>query len=181
MLAEHNGSTGTVLTDYIYYGSHMIAKVSSGGAQYFLSDRLSTRLVLDSSGNVLGRMADLAFGEDFAESGAQEKHHFTSYERDSETEVDYAINRQESVGVGRFMRVDPLSSSAKYDRPQTWNRYSYSANDPVNRKDTTGLEGFEQPNAPMTDRIRAAQGRSRLRSTDIKRWIGAWHSPLLAP
>ncbi len=146
VLAEHNGSTGTVLTDYIYSAAIRLRN-SSGGAQYFLSDRLSTRLVLDSSGNVSGG-GDLAFGEDFAESGAQEKHHFTSYERDSETGVDYAINRQESVGVGRFMRVDPLSSSAKYDRPQTWNRYSYSANDPVNRKDTTGLEGFEQPNGP---------------------------------
>ena len=44
VLAEHNGSTGAVMTDYVYYGSRMIARVS-GTAQYFLTDRLSTRLV----------------------------------------------------------------------------------------------------------------------------------------
>jgi hypothetical protein len=35
--------------------------------QYLLSDRLSTRLVLDASGNALGRQGHLAFGEDFGE------------------------------------------------------------------------------------------------------------------
>ena len=41
----------------------MIAKVASGSTQYFLSDRLSARLVLDSSGNVSGRQGHLPFGE----------------------------------------------------------------------------------------------------------------------
>ncbi len=63
VLAEHNGSTGAVLTDYVYSGSRMIAKVASGSTQYFLNDRLSTRLVLDSSGNVSGRQGHLPFGE----------------------------------------------------------------------------------------------------------------------
>jgi YD repeat-containing protein len=85
VIAEHNGSTGAVIVDNVYRGSRMIATVSGGTSQYFLSDRLSTRLVLDGSGNVLGRMAHLPFGEDFAESGTQEKHHFTTYERDGES------------------------------------------------------------------------------------------------
>jgi hypothetical protein len=80
VIAEHNGSTGAVLTDYVHSGARMIAKVESGTSQYFLSDRLSTRLVLDTSGNVLGRQGHLAFGERFGESGTQEKHHFTAYE-----------------------------------------------------------------------------------------------------
>ena len=61
---------------------------------YYLSDRLSMRLVLEASGNVLGRQGHLPFGEDFGESGSQEKHHFTSYKRDGESGTDYAINRQ---------------------------------------------------------------------------------------
>jgi hypothetical protein len=63
VLAEHNGSTGAVLIDYVYSGSRMIAKVASGTAQYLLSDRLSTRLVLDTTGNVLGRQGHLPYGE----------------------------------------------------------------------------------------------------------------------
>jgi len=140
VLAEHNGSTGAVLTDYVYSGSRMIAKVASGSTQYFLSDRLSVRLSLDSSGNVTGRQGHLPFGEDFGESGAQEKHHFTSYERDGESGTDYSVNRQYDQHVGRFNRVDPSSSSQKADEPQDWNRYSYTRNDVVNREDRLGLD-----------------------------------------
>ena len=60
VLAEHNGSTGAVVTDYVYSGSRMIAKVASGSTKYLLSDRLSTRVTLGSSGTVLGRSSALA-------------------------------------------------------------------------------------------------------------------------
>jgi hypothetical protein len=80
VIAEHNGSTGAVLVDYVYSGSRMIAKIESGTTHYLVSDRLSTRLVLDTASTVLGRQGHLPFGE----SGTQAKHHFTSYERDNE-------------------------------------------------------------------------------------------------
>jgi RHS repeat-associated protein len=140
VLAEHNGSTGAVLIDYVYSGSRMIAKVASGTAQYSLSDRLSTRLVLDTTGNVLGRQGHLQFGEDFGESGTQEKHHFTSYERDSESSTDYGLNRQYNQGVGRFNRPDPESESCNYGTPQSLNRYAYVKGDPINRVDPLGLD-----------------------------------------
>jgi len=63
VLAEHNGTTGAVLVDYVYAGSQMIANIDSGTRRYFLNDRLSKRLVLDTSGNISGRMAHLPFGE----------------------------------------------------------------------------------------------------------------------
>ena len=77
VIAEHDASTGAVQVDYLYAGGRMIAKESGGSRQYFISDRLSVRMTLDSSGNVTGRQAHLPYGEDFAETGAQEKHHFT--------------------------------------------------------------------------------------------------------
>jgi RHS repeat-associated protein len=139
VIAEHNGTNGAVLTDYIYSGSRTIAKVSGGTTQYFLSDRLSTRLVLDTSGNVLGHQAHLPFGEDFGQSGPQEKHHFTSYDRDSETASDYAVNRQYAQSVARFMAPDRYRASAYRADPQSWNRYSYTRNNPINRVDRLGL------------------------------------------
>ncbi|MEK6410027.1 MAG: RHS repeat-associated core domain-containing protein [Acidobacteriota bacterium] len=145
VLAEHNGGTGGVITDYVYSGSRMIANVSGGTTQYFLSDRLSTRLVLDASANVIGRQAHLPFGEDFAKSGTQEKHHFTSYERDSETGSDYAVNRGYSPNVGRFQQADPYKASGYKVDPQSWNRYRYSRNDPINLIDRLGLDE-EVPN-----------------------------------
>jgi RHS repeat-associated protein len=82
-------------------------------------------------------MAHLPFGDDFAQSGTQEKHHLTSYERDSELGSDYAVNRQYSQTIGRFNRVDP--AQAKINDPQTQNRYNYTRNDPINFADPLGL------------------------------------------
>jgi RHS repeat-associated protein len=144
VLSEHNGSTGAVLIDYVYSGSRLIAKVASGSTQYFLSDRLSVRLSLDSNGNVVGRQGHLPFGEDFGESGLQEKHHFTSYERDGESATDYAINRQYSQTVAKFLRTDPLRRSCRSDTPQNWDRYSYSQNDPIGKIDPLGLETWDE-------------------------------------
>jgi RHS repeat-associated protein len=95
--------------------------------------------VTDNSGNVLGRQAHLPFGEDFGESGTQEKHHFTSYERDVESGSDYAVNRQYSQSTGRFIRVDPFSGSSQTGDAQSLNRYSYVQNDPISGFDPLGL------------------------------------------
>jgi RHS repeat-associated protein len=80
----------------------------------------------------------LPFGEDFGETGTQEKRHFTSYERDSENGTDYAINRQYVFSIGRFIQIDPVSGSLK--RPQRLNRYAYARNDPMNMRDPIGSE-----------------------------------------
>jgi RHS repeat-associated protein len=158
VLAEYNGSTGALLVQYLSADSGMIGKVEGGATRYFLSDRLSARLVLDVSGNVVGREAHLPFGEEIAASGEQDKHHFTSYERDTETGIDYAVNRYYHAATARFRSVDPVahpsptteqvtcgngpaadSSNSHVLNPQNWNRYSYGIGDPVNRTDALGL------------------------------------------
>jgi len=152
VLAEHNGSNGGVLIDYVYSGTRMIAKVASGSTQYYLSDRLSLRLSLDTSGNITGRQGHLPFGEDFGETGTQQKQHFTSYERDSENGTNYAMNRQYFEGIGRFNRGDPLASSARKETPQSFNRYAYANNEPIDHHDPMGLIlcGGLDPLAPCT-------------------------------
>ena len=143
VIAEHNGSTGAVVTDYVYSGSRMIANVSAGSSQYFLSDRLSARMTLNTSGNVSGRQAHLPFGEDFAENGTQEKHHFTSYERD-DIGLDYAINRYYSPMVARFLQVDSVEPSSTL-RSTLENRYAYADADPLNKTDEKGLSPSGTP------------------------------------
>jgi len=139
VIAEHNGSTGAVLVDYIYNGSRMIAKVAGSTTNYFLSDLLSVRVTLDTSGNVLGRQAHLPFGEEFGATGTQEKHHLTNYERDGQSGSDYAVNRYYSAGVGRFHSADPFHSSNDTTAPQSWNRYAYVMDDPTDFIDPLGL------------------------------------------
>jgi RHS repeat-associated protein len=138
VLAEHDGNSGAAIVEYIRLAGAMVAKAQSGSTQYLLSDRQSIRLTLDSGGNVIGRQAHLPFGEDFAESGTQQKHHLTSYERDAESNQDYALNRFHNFSVGRFTSADRVSG--RPGNPQSWNRYSYSKNDPINRSDEAGLD-----------------------------------------
>lgn len=146
VLAEHNGSTGSVILNYISSGSRMILS----GPYYLLNDHLSVRLILNSSGAVKGRQGHLPFGEDFAETGPQqEKHHFTSYERDSQTGTDYAVNRFHSFAVGRFDSPDRSQTSNDTSSPQSWHRYAYVTNEPIDFTDSLGLIRAEpQPGDP---------------------------------
>jgi RHS repeat-associated protein len=136
--------TASGVTYYIWEGSQVIAEYSNvaqgggGGLRYYLADRLSTRAVLDGAGNVIGTQDSQPFGEEgLMSAGEVEKHRFTSYERDGETGTDYAINRQYQNSTGRFMRPDP--ESGLITNPQSWNRYAYVRNDPVNSVDPLGL------------------------------------------
>ena len=44
-------------------------------------------------------------------------------------------NRYYSNAYGRFMTADPYTNSGRLNDPQSWNRYSYTRGDPVNRVD----------------------------------------------
>jgi hypothetical protein len=46
--------------------------------------------------------------------------------------------RYYKVAWGRFLSVDPTWISADLGKPQSWNRYSYVLNDPVNLTDPDG-------------------------------------------
>jgi RHS repeat-associated protein len=63
---------------------------------------------------------------------------FATYWRDSATGLDYAMNRYYSNSLGRFTSPDPFMASGGPADPQSWNRYSYTRGDPVNRFDPTG-------------------------------------------
>ena len=79
----------------------MVAREAGGARRYYHADRLSTRVITDGSGIVVGTQDHLAFGED-ASSGETEKHRFTSYERDVEASSDYAVNRQYQNTIGNI-------------------------------------------------------------------------------
>jgi len=145
VLGEYNGGSGALQMAYWYVGERLYKKTGTT-TQAFLSSIFSMRLTLSDIGAVAGRQSHLPFGEDFAESGTQQKQHFTSYERDSEIATDYAVNRQYNQSVGRFMRTDPESKSCDFKRPQSLNRYAYVKNDPINALDPLGLDDVTNPN-----------------------------------
>ncbi len=57
---------------------------------------------------------------------------------ESDEYLDYMHARYYDANVGRFLSVDPTWESADLIRPQTWNRYSYVLNNPINFTDPDG-------------------------------------------
>jgi len=138
VLAEYvNGAAPAAPTrEYIYSGSALLAKIEAGATNYSLADHLSTRMLTDANGVSLGQQGHFPFGDPWYDTLASNKWKFTTYERDSESQNDYAMARFYVNRNGRFTSPDPLSGSV--GNPQSLNRYAYGANDPINSTDPTG-------------------------------------------
>jgi RHS repeat-associated protein len=69
----------------------------------------------------------------------QNRPKFATYYRDGTTALDYAQQRYYASTLGRFTSPDPYQASGGPEDPQSWNRYAYVQNDPVNYSDPDGL------------------------------------------
>jgi RHS repeat-associated protein len=121
---------------------------------YMTTDHLgSPRVITDKNGNVISRRDFMPFGEElnagvggrsesqkYASYGSDNvRKRFTGYEKDDETQLDFAEARMYQNKHGRFTAVDPLMASASPINPQTFNRYVYTGNNPINYTDPSGL------------------------------------------
>lgn len=147
------------VTVFVYSGGKLIAEYTTEApptnptTRFTVTDGLgSPRVILDSAGEVVSRRDFLPFGEEidpdetyrktnhkYGEAD-QVRQKFTGYEHDDETGLDFAEARMYENRHGRFTAVDPLLASGKSDNPQTFNRYVYVGNDPVNVTDPLGLD-----------------------------------------
>jgi RHS repeat-associated protein len=137
VIAEYlNGaSPSSPTTEYIYGGSALVAKIQSTAVTYYNQDQESNRIVTNSSGAITEQLGAFPFGEPWYNT-TQEKWLFTSYERDMESQNDYAMNRYYVNRLGRFSSADSAGGSST--DPQSLNRFSYAGNDPVNQIDPSG-------------------------------------------
>jgi len=101
------------------------------------TDRLGS--VRSGGPGMLGYQAQFPYGAEYTVT-ANDREKYATYTRDSLTGLDYAMNRYYSSQWGRFLSPDPYSGSVKRGNPQSWNRYAYAKNDPVNRSDPSGLD-----------------------------------------
>jgi RHS repeat-associated protein len=139
-------------------GGRLVAEYSNQiaanpGLSYLITDNLGTpRVITDAAGNVVTRRDFMPFGEELPAgnanrtatnkygSGADDlRQRFTGYEKDSETELDFAEARYYDNRYGRFTAVDPMLASGQSSNPQTFNRYAYVQNNPVVLTDPTGM------------------------------------------
>ncbi|MDI1240474.1 MAG: RHS repeat-associated core domain-containing protein [bacterium] len=115
--------------------------------QYLTADHLGTpRINTDAVGTVASRSDYMPYGEEITTGRSSGQGYvvddvrqgFTGYERDGETDLDYAQARYFASGQGRFSSPDPLMASGRTENPQTWNRYVYVGNNPLAITDPTG-------------------------------------------
>jgi RHS repeat-associated protein len=143
---ENGASVGSPTREYLYSGGQLKAKTEGSGTSYYHPDRLSTRLMTDSSGNKIGEQGHFPYGETWYLNNTTTKWEYTSFERDAEAGNDYAMARSDVSRLGRFLSTDPLGGSAS--DPQSLNRFAYVENDPINLTDPTGLFINPDPGDP---------------------------------
>jgi RHS repeat-associated protein len=130
--------------DWIYRGGMLLATVEPTGTKYFHLDHLGTpRRITNSSRAVIASHDYYPFGEEItASSQDAEALKFTGHERDlrdptkTTDDLDYMHARFYNPWIGRFLSVDPIGGTP--GAPQSWNRYSYVQNNPVNATDPDG-------------------------------------------
>ncbi|MBL8233669.1 MAG: RHS repeat-associated core domain-containing protein [Bryobacterales bacterium] len=150
-------SAAAVVYVYDAFGQMAVEYGGSGtvGTHYLHTDHLgSTRLVTD--GTVARRMDYTPFGVELTSADTPYRTaglgyavdgltrlKFTGKERDFETGLDYFGARYMSSAQGRFTTPDTPMLAQHPSEPQSWNLYSYTANNPLSRIDPDGRNWFE--------------------------------------
>ena len=125
---------------YVYFAGQLAAQYRNATTYFIHKDELgSTRLLSNYPSPTIAESDDYyPFGESSAP--ALISHKFSGKERDSESGLDNFEKRYNASSMGRFMSPDPANFGAVDEHPQTWNAYSYVANNPLNAIDPHGLD-----------------------------------------
>ncbi|MGB5389008.1 MAG: RHS repeat-associated core domain-containing protein, partial [Thermoanaerobaculia bacterium] len=128
--------------DHVYRDGQLLAEVGELNVLHRHVDHLgSLRQVTDEQGIWQEDHAYLPFGEEVPAS-SRVPLQFTGHERDSHgagsaDDLDYMHARYCSPTMGRFLSVDPVSSSSPR-KPQSWNKYAYALDNPIKFLDPDG-------------------------------------------
>jgi RHS repeat-associated protein len=130
---------GGLLCEFTTTNTGATQAASTDRTTYRTSDKLgSAVLIINASGTVIENNRTLPYGEAWLAENTPSTNDkkFTTYQRDSESGLDCAMNRYYANTSARFVSVD--QGQAALWAPQTLNRYPYVANDPINNVDPDG-------------------------------------------
>ena len=168
---------GSEVTIFVYDASGNLAAeyanqiTQNPQVSYLTTDHLgSPRINTDKNGNVMARHDYQPFGEEVARISYgtdNVRNKFTAYERDMETELDFAEARYYQPLNGRFTSTDPIIMSFKRAAdPQQINLYAYSRNNPLKYIDPSGEDIDEPTGLSAEDQKAYEKWRDKLLSTE---------------
>ncbi|MCD4781571.1 MAG: fibronectin type III domain-containing protein [Candidatus Omnitrophica bacterium] len=139
MYEKTNGHT----SEHVFMGSSRVVSVRDGFQHYYHADHLGG-LNVRTGGE--GYKKEEVWYQPFGKTASREffgdgeevaHHYFTGQHLDDETGLYYFNARYYDPSLGRFITPDTIVQSPG-GNPQTFNRYSYCGNNPVNYTDPTG-------------------------------------------
>ena len=146
------GGTWSWREDFIYAAGQLIAAETPAPTRtlHFFNDHLGTpRLITGNGGATMAKHTYYPFGEEVT-SPAQDTQamKFTGHERDF-SGLDYMHARFYGAGAGRFLTGD--WARGRRHRPQSWDRYSYTWNSPIDYIDPDGQQIYVVAPRPSPD------------------------------
>jgi RHS repeat-associated protein len=161
--------TRSATTEYKHYvfapgGAVALYNRKSTGVNettYLLNDHLgSVVMITNSSGGQMARLSNSAFGKRrnggswAGVPAASEKtaisnttrRGFTQHEQVDNVALIHMNGRVFDPIIGRFLSADPYVPAPRFS--QSWNRYSYTFNDPLNFTDPSGFGPVPGPDTP---------------------------------
>ena len=134
MLTGEYDKDGNVINEYIYFGSSVIAMVTSEESYTVYTDHLDTpRRVIDEKSKIVWKWESTPFGETKATGALEFNLRFAGQYFDSETGTHYNINRDYNPVTGRYIQSDPIGLDGGFST------FAYVNGNPVMRVDINGL------------------------------------------
>jgi RHS repeat-associated protein len=137
--------------DYAWRDGLLLASTDVTGTYHYHLDHLGTpRLVTNMSHTKVAEHAYYSFGAEISltpHESIEEAMKFTSHERDLVAGDGHTLDdmhaRYYNASLGRLLEIDPGPVDPKV--PQSWNRYSYVRNNPIDLTDPTGKADDDGP------------------------------------
>ena len=138
-VALYNPASGA-WTDMIWAGGNLLGEVTGSQApEYRLLDHEGSLVATtDSSGNVTGTDLLTPYGQAVSNS-TSDFYLYTGLDQDAINGSDHAWYRNYSTAQSRWLRPDPYNGSYDLYNPQSFNRYNYVENNPLEFTDPSGL------------------------------------------
>jgi RHS repeat-associated protein len=138
-----DGNDGHLILGQAYWNGLPVEFYGDGYAHFEHLDWLGTkRATTDYTGAVEATFTSMPFGDFYSilTGNEYDAEHFGLMDHDYETTTDHAQFRQYSEAQGRWISPDPYDGSYDFSSPQSFNRYSYVLNNPLNFVDPLGLD-----------------------------------------